>query len=455
MDTYEGVEPAAIIDSRFVTAEQVAPPVGVVTQCDIAERIPAIASPRVGTRALVLVRMFSEPIGILSEHLPADSMDPSNLARAIVRNFGPRLRERFADCGLAWDGQLPTCGLHPRQTPSFLTSRERVLREGPQMTVAVCTRDRPEGLAVLLESLGAQDYQRMRVLVVDNAPSDDRTRQVVLTAAQKHLSDIDYVVEPRPGLSWARNRAIDVSDGEVIAWADDDERCDRWWAAELARGFVEVPEASVVTGIMVPGELATKSQAWFEDYSGVRRGRGFARAVFSPETAHRQSPLYPLPPFGTGGNMAFRRDILKRIGGFDCALGAGTVACGGEDTAALSTVLLTGGTIVYQPTAIVHHYHRKDYGALRSTLRGYGRGLTSFYASMLVHRPNGTAELLRVGGQAVMDHFSRGGRQLIELSDDFPRELLWANRIGLLQGPFTYAAAQVHARRLRRAALGR
>ena len=171
-----------------------------------------------------------------------------------------------------------------------------------------------------------------------------------------------------------------------------------------------------------------------------------------PKTAHRQSPLYPLPPFGTGGNMAFRRDVLKQIGGFDCALGAGTVSCGGEDTAALSTVPLVGGTIVYQPSAIVHHYHRKDYAALRSTLRGYGRGLTSFYTSMLVHRPGGTAELLRIGGQAVMDHFSRGGRQFGELSDDFPHQLLWANRIGLLQGPFTYAAAQVHARRLRRAA---
>jgi GT2 family glycosyltransferase len=153
--------------------------------------------------------------------------------------------------------------------------------------------------------------------------------------------------------------------------------------------------------------------------------------------------------------MAFRRDVLKQIGGFDCALGAGTITCGGEDTAALSTVLLTGGTIVYQPTAIVHHYHRKDYSALRSNLRGYGRGLTSYYASMLVHRPGGTAELLRVGGQAVMDHFLRRGRQLSELSDDFPRGLLWANRIGLMQGPFTYAAAQVQARRLRRAAPGR
>jgi glycosyltransferase involved in cell wall biosynthesis len=455
MDLYESAESTAIMGSRFVATEQIEPPVGVVTQCDIAEGVPAIASPRVRVRALVLVRMFSEPIGMLSEHLPADSMDPSNLARAIVRNFGSRLRERFADCGLAWDGQLPTGGLRPRQTPSFLTSRERVLREGPQMTVAVCTRDRPEGLAVLLASLGAQDYQRMRVLVVDNAPSDDRTRQVVLTAARKHLFDIDYVIEPRPGLSWARNRAIDVSNGEVIAWADDGERCDRWWATELARGFVEVPEASAVTGIMVPGELATKSRAWFEDYSGVRRGRGFTRAVFSPATARRQSPLYPLPPFGAGGNMAFRRDALRQIGGFDCALGAGTVTCCGEDTAAPSMVLLAGGTIVYQPSAIVHHYHRRDYDELQCHLQGYGRGLTSFYTSMLMRRAGGTAQLLRLGGQAVRDHFTRRGRQLTEFSDDFPRELLWANRIGLLQGPFMYAVARVHTRRLRCTSRGR
>jgi glycosyltransferase involved in cell wall biosynthesis len=381
-------------------------------------------------------------------------MDSSDLAGAIVRELGPQLRERFAECGLTWDGLLPSDGLHPPRIPRFLASRERVMCDGPQMTIAVCTRDRPKGLALLLESLSVQEYRRIRVLVVDNAPSDDRSHQVVLSA-RKHPLDIDYVIEPRPGLSWARNRAIDASEGEVIAWVDDDERCDRWWTTELARGFVEVPEAGVVTGIMIPGELATKSQAWFEEYSGVGRGRGFTRAVFSPETARRQSPLYPLPPFGTGGNMAFRRDVLKQIGGFDCALGAGTVACGGEDTAALSAVLFTGGTIVYQPTAVVHHYHRKDFGALRSNLQGYGRGLTSFYASMLVHRPGGTPELLRLGGRAVLNHLSRRGRRLSELSDDFPHDLLWANRIGLLQGPFTYAAAQIHARRLRRPAPGR
>jgi glycosyltransferase involved in cell wall biosynthesis len=324
------------------------------------------------------------------------------------------------------------------------------MRDGPQMTIAVCTRGRPDGLAVTLETLRAQEYQRSQVLVVDNAPPDDRARQVVLAARHGGLN-VEYVVEPRPGLSWARNRAIEVAEGEVIASADDDERCDRWWAAELARGFVEVPGAGAVTGMIVPGELATESQVLFEKYGGVRRGRGFARAVFSPATARQQSPLYPLPPFGAGGNMAFRRDALEQIGRFDCALGAGTFTQGGEDTAALSTLLLAGGTVVYQPSAIVRHYHRREYAGLHRQLTGYGRGLTAFYLSTLLRRPGCAAELLRLGRKAVRDQFSPGGRRLSELGEGYPRDLLRANLVGQLQGPFAYAGARVRARQLRRA----
>jgi hypothetical protein len=173
--------------------------------------------------------------------------------------------------------------------------------------------------------------------------------------------------------------------------------------------------------------------------------------VFSPATARQQSPLYPLPPFGAGGNMAFRRDALEQIGRFDCALGAGTFTQGGEDTAALSTLLLAGGTVVYQPSAIVRHYHRREYAGLHRQLTGYGRGLTAFYLSTLLRQPGCTAELLRLGRQAARDQFSPRGRRLSELGEDYPRDLLRANLVGQLQGPFAYAAARVRARQLRRA----
>jgi glycosyltransferase involved in cell wall biosynthesis len=429
--------------------ERMTPSVGVVADCDVAAGIPRIAAARDGAQALVLVRVFGEPIGMLSERLSAQGLEPHELAAAMVRELEPQLRERIEESGLTWTGELPTAGLRPPQIPRFLQGRALALCEGPTITVAVCTRDRPEALALILDSLSVQDYGRLQVLVVDNAPSDLRSQRLVAELARER--EIDYVTEPHPGLSWARNRAIEASSGEIVAYVDDDALCDRWWAVEVARGFVEVPNAGAVTGIIIPEELETQSQSWYEQYSGVRRGRGFSRAVFSPATAHLQSPLYPLPPWGSGGNMAFRRDALERIGGFDCALGAGTPTLGGEDTAALSTLLLAGGTIVYQPSAIVRHRHRREYAAMRRVLLGYGRGLGAYYTAMLVRQPSCAPELLRLSRQAVRDQFSRHGRRSRELDEDFPRELLRANRIGLLQGPFMYAAARLQVGRMKRA----
>jgi len=434
-----------------MSARQSSPAVGIVVACELSVEVPAIAVPAPGMTALVLVRLFSEPIGLLSLTVSERGLEPAELAAEIAGELGSELRERFADCAIAWTGSLPTDGLEPGRTPSFIKGRERALAEGPEITVAICTRDRLDDLARALDNLQHQEYPRLRTLVVDNAPSDDRTRRLVSELSRTR--EVEYVTEPRPGLSWARNRAIDASDTEIIAWADDAEVCDPWWATEIARAFVEVPEADAVTGIVAPAELQTKSQAWFEQYSGVRRGRGFTRAVFSPATAHRQSPLYPLPPYGAGANMAFRRDAIERIGRFDCALGTGTATLAGEDTAALSTLLLAGGTIVYQPSAIVHHRHRRDYSALERVMLGYGRGLSAYYASMVVRHPSCLPELLRLSRRALRDQLSCGGGRLGEL-DGFPSELLRINRKGLLQGAFVYPGARLRARRLANAAAG-
>jgi glycosyltransferase involved in cell wall biosynthesis len=419
--------------------------VGVVVQCELSVEIPEIAAPAPGAAALVIVRLFGEPLGALSLTLSGSGMTPAELAEEILSELSWDLRLRFANAGLPWTGTLPVDGLNPPRTPSFIEGRDRAIAEGPEITVAICTRDRTDDLAKALDSIAAQEYPRLRTLVVDNAPSDDRTRQLVSQLARTR--DIDYVVEPRKGLSWARNRAIDASDSEVIAFADDDEYCDPWWAAEIARAFVEVPEAGAVTGLVAPAELVTEPQALFEQYSGVRRGRGLKRAVFSPATAQQQSPLYPLPPYGAGANMAFRRSEIERIGRFDCALGTGTSTLAGEDTAALCALLLAGGTIVYQPSAIVNHRHRRDYPALERVMLGYGRGLSAYYASMLVRHPSCLPELVRLSGQAMRDQFSHDGRRLDQL-DGFPKELLRINRKGLLQGAFMYPGAWLRARRL-------
>jgi glycosyltransferase involved in cell wall biosynthesis len=428
---------------------QTGAPAGVVAECDVAIAIAPIAAPRAGLPALVLVRIFGEPLAMLDLTLPAGGLSAADLAREIAASLGTELRERFEDCGLAWTGELPLDGLAPASEPSFTASREVVQRDGPTMTIAICTHERPASLEVAIESVVEQRYPRFDLLVVDNAPKTDRTREVVARLAERHPK-ISYAVEPRPGLSWARNRSTELATGEVVAWVDDDVVCDPWWATEMARGFAEVPGADVVTGTVVPSELATPSQLMFDRYSSVRRRRGFARAVFSPATRAAQSPLYPMPPFGIGANMAFRREAVERIGGFDTALGAGTLARSAEDTAAFSAVLLGGGTVVYQPSAILHHHHRQDEGELRNLMLGHGRGLGAFYTSMVLRRPASTLELARLAPRALRDQFSPRGERLSKLGESFPPELLRANRLGIVQGPWFYALARRQAARLAR-----
>jgi GT2 family glycosyltransferase len=308
----------------------------------------------------------------------------------------------------------------------------------------ICTRERPDALAKCLDSLLAQQYPTYRVLVVDNAPITEATAEVVRAAAAR--GPVEYLREPNAGLSFARNAAVQAAPGEILAWIDDDEVADRHWLAEVARALHEHPDADVVSGVIVPAELATRAQLWFEQFGGHSKGRGFTPAVFSPATAHLQSPLYPLPPFGTGANMTFRPGVIERIGLFDTALGAGTPAMGSEDTLAFTQVLLSGGKIVYQPTAVTHHYHRRDLAGLHKQMVGYGTGLVAAYTSLVLARPGVIFALLKLLPGAIKVITAEDSPRVATLRDDFPRELLSANRRGMLAGPWAYLKGRRAAR---------
>ncbi|RZU48391.1 GT2 family glycosyltransferase [Krasilnikovia cinnamomea] len=408
-----------------------------VYDVDLSDPLPTVGAVGEDGRRIAktwfLVRLFTEPIGTLLLDVPEAGLRPGELAAAIDAELGASLRPRLAEFGLE---ALPVDGITPETEPAFLARRREVLADAPPITVVICTRERPGALARCLDSLITQNYPDFRVLVVDNAPETDATAEVVRSAARR--GPVDYLLEPKAGLSFARNAAVAAAPGEILAWIDDDEYADPNWLAEVARALAEHPEADVVSGVIVPAELETQAQLWFEQFGGHSKGRGFKPDVFSPATAHRQSPLYPLPPFGTGANMTFRAGVIERIGGFDTALGAGTPAMGSEDTLAFTQVLVDGGTIVYQPTAVTHHYHRRDLAGLEKQMVGYGAGLTAAYTSLLMHRPGLLWPLLKLVPSALRDLTGSDSLRVSTLQDDFPRELLKANRRGMIAGPRAY-----------------
>jgi GT2 family glycosyltransferase len=421
----------------ILTAPELAPNGGelpaVVLDLDLSDPLPAVpavaADGRRVRQAWVLVRLFTEPLGTVLVDVPDAGLRPAALGAAIEAELGEALRPRLGQT-------LPIDGYTPATEPAFLARRRAVLATAPHITVVICTRERPGALARCLDSLLIQQYPDFRILVVDNAPVTDATAEVVRAAARR--GPVDYLVEPKAGLSFARNAAVQAVPGKILAWIDDDEAADPQWLAEVARALDEHPDADVISGVIVPAELETRAQLWFEQFGGHSKGRGFKPDVFSPDTAHIQSPLYPLPPFGTGANMTFRPGVIERIGMFDTALGAGTPAMGSEDTLAFTQVLITGGKIVYQPTAVTHHYHRRDLEGLEKQMIGYGTGLVAAYTSLLLARPGLLWSLLRLAPGALRDLTGKDTPRTATLRDDFPRQLLKANRRGMLAGPRAY-----------------
>ena len=120
-----------------------------------------------------------------------------------------------------------------------------------------------------------------------------------------------YVVEPRPGLSRARNRALAEADADIVAWLDDDEVADPGWIAWLRHGFAHPARPTAVCGLMLPAEMKTEAQVRFEQYGGFNKGRDLMPEVLRAGTETVRNPLYPLPGFGPGGNMAFRPDAVR------------------------------------------------------------------------------------------------------------------------------------------------
>lgn len=434
-----------------LTAADMTPPC-LRLDVDVADGIPGIPEQPIARSAAcawVLVRMHTEPLGIVLVPVPSGGLSASELADSIERELGDTLKARASECRAQWQGPGKHAGLTAASESPFLTSRREILKNAPHITVAVCTRERPAGLTACLDSLVGQEYPNFEIVVVDNAPRSPASRLVIESFKSSSIN-LSYMVEPRVGLSWARNCALSAASDGITAFIDDDETADPWWLAEIARGFFEHPEAEAVSGIMLPAELETSAQVRFEQYGGHHKHRGFAAATFSPTTVSDQHPMYPLPPFGTGGNMAFRRDSLRQIGGFETALGAGTLALGGADTRAFTELLLRGGTLVYQPTAITHHYHRRTKAELRRLMFCYGAGLTAFYTSLVVADPRRLMTLGQLVPNFVRD--SHGPRSLRsgDLTSDFPPDLRWSNRRGLVGGPVRYLISRVADRRQRR-----
>ncbi len=220
------------------------------------------------------------------------------------------------------------------------------------VTVILCTYNRSKDLLKALNGVLASRFDDpvdWEVLVVDNNSHDD-TSEVVNEFKRQSPERIRYLFEPQPGKSNALNAGIREASGEIIAFMDDDVVVDPRWLQNLINPLSKAQWSGVGGRILPIQEIPLPG--WMTLH-GPYSQAGVVAAGFDLGDRPHELEVAPY-----GANMAYRKSVFKRYGGFRVDLGPSpdpNIPRHTEDTEFGRRVLAGGGRIVYEPSAIVRH----------------------------------------------------------------------------------------------------
>lgn len=407
-----------------------------ILDIELGEHLPVLLacdekSPRRYQQVQCLVRLHHCPLGLVTLPFTTDELTPLDYLPLLWESLHEQINEHLQQDGLEPVRELNASGIQCTQPFLCLQEREAALTRAPFASVIVSTHERTDQLARCLPALLAQHYPHYEIIIVDNAPTTNATAELV-QQTYGHIAHLRYVREDIPGLSVGLNRGITEARGEILAFTDDDVQVDSYWLLHLASAFHLANDVKCVTGLVLPQELETPAQIWFEEFGGF--GKGFERRIYNMTDHRSAEPLYPYTAgrFGTGACMAFRPDFLKSVGGFDSALHTGM------DIAAFFQVVRQGHTLVYEPAAIVRHLHRRSYSELEKQLYSYGVAATAYLTKSILDRPWLLFEILFKVPYGIFFTLSPKSSKNRKKSPNYPKELTKVERKGLLAGPFIY-----------------
>jgi glycosyltransferase involved in cell wall biosynthesis len=205
------------------------------------------------------------------------------------------------------------------------------------------------------------------IIVVDNN-SGDETVEIVNEVAKRGATSIEYILETRQGLSYARNTGVGHAKGEIVAFLDDDAEADRHWLSSLLEVYESLPDAWAAGGPVRPIWDARRPE-WLDE--------SMLRGLSIVEWGDEARPLaWPERIIGT--NCSFRKAAFSEVGQFKTGLGRrGKLLLGSEDTEIQERIHASEKFVFYTPLAIVYHHVPPERVTKKYFYRrGYGHGMT-------------------------------------------------------------------------------
>jgi glycosyltransferase involved in cell wall biosynthesis len=234
------------------------------------------------------------------------------------------------------------------------------------LSLIICTRNRSHQLRACLEAISNIKFERnWELIIVDNG-SVDETRTVVHKYMDTAPVSVTYVNETRPGLGNAHNAGLAVAIGDIVAFTDDDCYPSTNYLENIFRAFRDL-SVGYVTGRIILHDST--------DYPAV------INESMTPKTYAAGSFVHAGQV--QGANMAFRRQALVTIGGFDPLFGPGSLF-NAEDVDAAGRISAVGWEGKYCPDVLVRHHHRRKAADFAHLWRSYDIGVGAYHMKLLL-----------------------------------------------------------------------
>jgi glycosyltransferase involved in cell wall biosynthesis len=202
------------------------------------------------------------------------------------------------------------------------------------ISLVICTRNRAKQLKRCIESLELiRCPGEWEITLVDNG-STDETQTIINEFKNKSATKVNIISSPKPGLGSARNAGWKASQGEIIAFTDDDCYPEPKFLTSIFNVFEKQPTLGFLGGRILLHDPT--------DYNITTREQ-LNRDDLKPKS-------FIPAGFIQGANFSFRRSALEAAGGFDECFGSGTnFPC--EDVDILARISALGWAGAYDPTA--------------------------------------------------------------------------------------------------------